>query len=156
MMDAQEPAFLEIVLESADFTFAGRDEVGDPLPEALTAAGIGEVTGGGSGMGKSNIDVEVSDLDAGPGVGPTRAPAAEVEGLVPGKGVGVQVPLRHHTRAATARQAKLRRARQPMRLSRNPIRPAESLHGTDECIELATIPVVHAVYRQAARTLFGG
>lgn len=59
------PAFLEIVLESADFTLDGRDEVEDPLHEALTAAGIGEVTGGGSGMGKSNIDVEVSDLEAG-------------------------------------------------------------------------------------------
>jgi hypothetical protein len=64
-LDAHEPAFLEIVLESADFTFDGRDEVEDPLHEALTAAGIGEVTGGGSGMGKSNIDVEVSDLETG-------------------------------------------------------------------------------------------
>jgi hypothetical protein len=64
-MDAHEPAFLEIVLESRDFTFDGRDEVEDPLHEALTAAGIGEVTGGGAGMGKSNIDVEISDLEAG-------------------------------------------------------------------------------------------
>jgi hypothetical protein len=65
LMDAHEPAFLEIVLESRDFTFDGRDEVENPLHEALTAAGIGKVTGGGSGMGKSNIDVEVSDLEAG-------------------------------------------------------------------------------------------
>jgi hypothetical protein len=64
-MDTHEPAFLEIVLESKDFTFNGRDEVEDSLHEALTAAGIGEVTGAGSGMGKSNIDVEVSDLEVG-------------------------------------------------------------------------------------------
>jgi hypothetical protein len=64
-MDTHEPAFLEIVLESKDFAYDGRDEVEDSLHEALTAAGIGEVTGAGSGMGKSNIDVEVSDLEAG-------------------------------------------------------------------------------------------
>ena len=64
-MDAHEPAFLEIVPESVEFTFDGRDAVEDPLHEALTAAGIGEVTGGGSGMGRSTIDVEVSDLEAG-------------------------------------------------------------------------------------------
>lgn len=64
-MDAREPAFLEIVLESADFTLDSRDEVEDPLHEALTEAGIGEVTGAGGGMGKSNIDVEVTDLQAG-------------------------------------------------------------------------------------------
>lgn len=52
-MDAREPAFLEIVLESADFTLDSRDEVEDPLHEALTEAGIGEVTGAGGGMGKS-------------------------------------------------------------------------------------------------------
>jgi hypothetical protein len=64
-MDAHAPAFLEIVLESADFTLDGRDAVEDPLHEALTEAGIGEVTGAGGGMGKSNIDVEVTDLEAG-------------------------------------------------------------------------------------------
>lgn len=64
-MDAHEPAFLEIVLESAAFTFDGRYEIEDPVHEALTAAGIGEVIGSGGGMGKSNIDVEVSDLQAG-------------------------------------------------------------------------------------------
>jgi len=64
-MDAHEPAFLEIVLDSAEFTFDGRYEIENPLHEALTAAGIGEVTGSGGGMGKSNIDVEVSDLQVG-------------------------------------------------------------------------------------------
>jgi hypothetical protein len=57
--------FLEIVLSSDDFTFGGRDEIEDPLNEALQAAALGEVTGGGTGMGRSNIDVEVRDLEAG-------------------------------------------------------------------------------------------
>jgi hypothetical protein len=64
-MDPHEPAFLEIVLESKDFTLDSRDAVEDPLHDALTAAGIGEVTGAGGGMGKSNIDVGVTDLEAG-------------------------------------------------------------------------------------------
>ena len=57
--------FFEIILQSADFTFGGRDEVEDPLDEALQEAGLGEVTGGGSGMGRSNIDVEVTDPQRG-------------------------------------------------------------------------------------------
>jgi hypothetical protein len=57
--------FLEIVLQSDDFSFGGRDELEDPLDEALRAAGVGEVTGGGAGMGVSNIDVEVTNLDSG-------------------------------------------------------------------------------------------
>ena len=60
-----EATFLEVVLQAADFTFGGRDEAEDPLDEALQAAGIGEVTGGGTGMGISNIDIEVTDLTAG-------------------------------------------------------------------------------------------
>lgn len=61
----QATVFLEIVLLSNDFTFGGRDEIEDPLEEALLAAALGEVTGGGTGMGISNIDVEVTDLTAG-------------------------------------------------------------------------------------------
>jgi hypothetical protein len=57
--------FLEIVLQADEFHFSGRDEVDDPLDEALRRAGLGEVTGGGTGMGVCNIDVEVSDLTAG-------------------------------------------------------------------------------------------
>jgi hypothetical protein len=64
-MGTHAPAFLEIVLESTDFTLESRDAVEDPLHEALTEAGIGEVTGAGGGMGKSNIDVEVTDLEVG-------------------------------------------------------------------------------------------
>jgi len=57
--------FLEIVFLVADFQFDGRDEIEDPLEEFLTQSGLGEVTGGGSGMGKANIDVEVNDLSEG-------------------------------------------------------------------------------------------
>ena len=57
--------FLEIILKSEDFKFDGRDAVEDPLDDALADLGIGEVTGGGAGMGFSNIDVEVTDLDIG-------------------------------------------------------------------------------------------
>jgi hypothetical protein len=57
--------FYEIILQSADFAHSGRDEIEDPLHEALQAAGLGEVTGGGTGMGKSNIDVEVNDAAMG-------------------------------------------------------------------------------------------
>ena len=57
--------FFEIILQSADFTFGGRDEIEDPLDEALQQAGLGEVTGGGTGMGCANIDVEVTDSQRG-------------------------------------------------------------------------------------------
>jgi hypothetical protein len=60
-----ETTFFEIILLSADFTFGGRDEIDDPLNDALRNAGLGEVTGGGTGMGKSNIDVEVTDANRG-------------------------------------------------------------------------------------------
>jgi hypothetical protein len=55
--------FLEIVLVATDMEAAGiqsRDEIEDPLEEALEEAGVGEVTGGGGGLGKYTIDVEVS------------------------------------------------------------------------------------------------
>lgn len=64
-------AFFELSFDAVDFQtcgFEGRDEIEDPLDEALQNAGIGEVTGGGSGRGRSNIDIEtfdgVSDDDA--------------------------------------------------------------------------------------------
>jgi hypothetical protein len=57
--------FLEVILQSDDSAFLERDEVEDSLQQALAAAGIGEVTGAGSGLGVSNLDVEVTDLGAG-------------------------------------------------------------------------------------------
>lgn len=60
-----ETTFFEIILQSADFHFGGRDEIEDPLDEALQREGLGEVTGGGSGMGISNIDVEIKDAERG-------------------------------------------------------------------------------------------
>jgi len=60
-----EPIFLEILFQAADFQFGGRDEVEDPLDDALRRESVGEVTGGGSGVGIANIDVEVTDLGRG-------------------------------------------------------------------------------------------
>jgi hypothetical protein len=56
--------FLEVVLIAADMQAGGllsRDEVEDPLSDALEGAGLGEVTAGGGGSGVYTIDVEVSD-----------------------------------------------------------------------------------------------
>ena len=64
-MNTQERFFLEVILQAADFTLHARDDVEDPLHDALTTAGLGEVTGAGSGLGVSNIDLEVNDLQAG-------------------------------------------------------------------------------------------
>jgi hypothetical protein len=64
-MSTQARCFLEVILQAADFTLHARDDVEDPLHDALTATGLGEVTGAGSGLGVSNIDLEVNDLQAG-------------------------------------------------------------------------------------------
>ncbi len=56
--------FLAIYFEADSLQsagFSGRDEIEDPLDEALTAAGLGEVTGGGSGERGSNIDIDIND-----------------------------------------------------------------------------------------------
>lgn len=55
--------FLEIFFPAGSFMeagFFGRDEVEDPIHEALEETGLGEVTGGGSGNLGTNIDAEVS------------------------------------------------------------------------------------------------
>ncbi len=44
-----------------DAGFQGRDEVEDPLNEALEPAGVGEVIGGGGGANGINIDIEIYD-----------------------------------------------------------------------------------------------
>ncbi len=41
--------------------FYGRDEVEDPLDEALQTSELGEVTGGGGGELGSNVDIEIWD-----------------------------------------------------------------------------------------------
>lgn len=55
--------FLEIVVKAAEAATAGlesRDEIEEPLEGALSAAGVGEVTGGGGGSGVYIVDVEIA------------------------------------------------------------------------------------------------
>jgi hypothetical protein len=60
-----QPTFVEIVFSSNDFPFNERDEVEDPLEEALTQANVGEIVGGGHGLGFIHIDVDLTDLKKG-------------------------------------------------------------------------------------------
>ncbi|WP_042782295.1 hypothetical protein [Vibrio parahaemolyticus] len=53
------------VFKSADFNFEGRDIIEDALDETLSKVGLGEVTGGGSGSGYINIDIEVNSIELG-------------------------------------------------------------------------------------------
>jgi hypothetical protein len=58
--------FLEIIVKAPEAAAAGiqsRDEIEDPLEEALSAAGVGEVTGGGGGSGIYTVDVEIANED---------------------------------------------------------------------------------------------
>ncbi len=55
--------FLEIVLKADEASAAGiesRDEIEEPLEEALSTAGVGEVVGGGGGSGVYIVDVEIT------------------------------------------------------------------------------------------------
>lgn len=55
--------FFEVGIDSKAFEaagFFGRDEVEDPLDDLLRARDLGEVTGGGGGSGRMNIDVEMA------------------------------------------------------------------------------------------------
>ena len=57
-----ETVFFEITFPiGAAYEVADRHEIEDTLHEALQEADLGEVTGGGTGMGRANIDVEVTD-----------------------------------------------------------------------------------------------
>src|SRR2546429_9083197 len=61
---SEEEILLEIVFPGRaleTMNIEGRDEIEDPLDEALQATGIGEVTGGGAGEYGANIDVEIVD-----------------------------------------------------------------------------------------------
>lgn len=61
-----ETTFFEILLPiDPSYDVADRHEIEDSLDDALQRAGLGEVTGGGTGMGKANIDVEVIDPQRG-------------------------------------------------------------------------------------------
>lgn len=56
--------FVEVQLIGADLRGAGidsRDELEDPLDDALSASGLGQVTGGGGGSGRANIDIELAE-----------------------------------------------------------------------------------------------
>jgi hypothetical protein len=56
--------FLEVVFNAHELAaagFGGRDELEEPLQDALEQAGLGQVTGGGSGSGFAIVDVEVAD-----------------------------------------------------------------------------------------------
>jgi hypothetical protein len=57
-----EPIFLEIIFVVDDLLESGfedRNEIEDELAAVLAESGIGEITGGGAGMGKEIIDVEI-------------------------------------------------------------------------------------------------
>lgn len=57
-----EMTFLEVSFTiAADYSIDDRQDMEDRLNEVLQHAGLGEVTGGGSGLGEANIDIEVSD-----------------------------------------------------------------------------------------------
>ncbi|MCE0484984.1 MAG: hypothetical protein LV479_12200 [Methylacidiphilales bacterium] len=61
-----EPVFLQIIMQADDLNklnFGGRDEIEEPLEKALDEAGLGEVSGGGSGGGVAIIDVDIENED---------------------------------------------------------------------------------------------
>lgn len=51
--------FIEIVLSIEVTEAVDREEIEDAPDEALQGAGLGEVTGGGTGLGLVHVDVEV-------------------------------------------------------------------------------------------------
>jgi hypothetical protein len=56
--------FVEVIMASKDLIACGitaRDQIDDPLNDALGDAGVGEVSGGGGGKEAVILDVEVFD-----------------------------------------------------------------------------------------------
>lgn len=54
--------FLEVVVNAEDAIATGiesRDEIEEPLEEALLESGLGEVSGGGGGSGVFVVDLEI-------------------------------------------------------------------------------------------------
>jgi len=63
-----ETVFFEIMFPvAAHYTLDDRHEIEDRLDKALQHARLREVTGGGTGLGSANIDVEVTNPQRGPG-----------------------------------------------------------------------------------------
>jgi hypothetical protein len=55
---------LEIILDSNELTaqgFDGREEIEEILEDVVFKIDLGEITGGGTGMGELIIDVEITD-----------------------------------------------------------------------------------------------
>src|SRR5215471_595041 len=55
---------LEIIFDAVDLRnvgIEGRDEIEQPLDEALSGSGLGEITGGGGGNQVAIVDVEIED-----------------------------------------------------------------------------------------------
>jgi methionine aminopeptidase len=55
---------IEVILDVNELAaqgFDGRDQVEEILENALVKINLGEITGGGTGMGKSMIDIEITD-----------------------------------------------------------------------------------------------
>src|SRR5437868_3890486 len=58
--------FLEVIVDAKEALANGiesRDEIEEPLSEDLDRSGIGEVTGGGTGLGNYTIDVDIAGED---------------------------------------------------------------------------------------------
>ena len=55
---------IEVILNPSELAaqgFSGRDEVEEILEDVLVENNLGEITGGGTGIGISMIDVEIAD-----------------------------------------------------------------------------------------------
>jgi hypothetical protein len=73
--------FIEIVIDSGEAKARGlgsRDEIEDPLAEALEDSGLGEVTGGGGGGGVYVIDVELDEARFDEGLSIVRKSLIEI------------------------------------------------------------------------------
>ena len=58
------PVFLELTFNASDCAEAGlnsRDEIEDGLEDKMQESGLGKVSGGGGGLGKYNVDVDIFD-----------------------------------------------------------------------------------------------
>ena len=58
-----EPVFMEVVMQTSDLVAGrvSRDDLEGPLEAALKEAGLGVLTGGGSGSETAIIELEIND-----------------------------------------------------------------------------------------------